>query len=197
MTRRSLHILLAPWLVACSGDAGTTMSSATSTGATTSATTEAGSTGSTGASTGSTGDGEAAYDYAIVLEHATYLMTPHAADSPLGGGAMIDPGTLHLFLSELESTCANPEPQWSCAANNSRLHLAIPPDSQAVGVHAIPAEIIGTTYFACEGDDCGCVQAESLITDTSTLEITAIDAALIVGEHCRGTTCTAFSAMRC
>ena len=110
---------------------------------------------------------------------------------------MIDPETLHLFLSDLESTCANPEPQWSCAANDSRLHLAIPPDAQAVGVHAIPAEVVGRVYLSCEADDCGCIQGEDWLMNSATLNFTTFDAGVVAGEYCRSGTCTPFSATRC
>jgi hypothetical protein len=208
-TRRRAHVLalaLAPWLLAaCGDDSSITSQSATATTSTTSATSATSATSTTSAETGSTagtttqttGEEDAGFEFAIILERAPYLTTPHASESPLGDGAALDPGTLHLFLSELELTCAEPEPQWSCAANNFRLHLAIPPDAQAVGVHAIPTEVRGARYFTCEADDCGCTQDESLLGAAATLEFTTFDASGIAGEYCRGSDCTAFSATRC
>ncbi|MEZ4450635.1 MAG: hypothetical protein R3B09_14230 [Nannocystaceae bacterium] len=189
-SRRSVALPFA-LILACSG------------GAESSATQTSGSTGDTETTSETTDTTADVYAHALLFDHAAYLQTPHAPESPLGSGEAdtagveLDPATLHLFLSDDELSCAVPEPQWPCAGYSTWDHLAIPPERQAIGVYAVPGDLVGRIYIACNDDDCGCLTDEHWIASEGSLEITAIDESAVSGRRCSSARCVEFTAARC
>jgi len=134
-------------------------------------------------------DGEAVplADIPTIFAYAQSQLPPQpdtttGTGSSTSGGAELDPGTLHVSLTNRALVCADPNPLLQCGGE-WEVSIVIPPEFQSPGIYNLAGQDV--RGFSTEtGDEGGQDCSVGFGTFEATLEIISVDDKTVEGRLC-------------